>query len=166
MGSDLPVWDNPESESVNPVTVQPPVTAPVHLPPQPPEAKFLSGGYFRWYHLPRYHQKIKWATIAAVGFVLLSYLEPIWPFFLAAELASITLGLVLGWCRVDYDRMKIRGPLKMEGELDQLGFFNSRVAMRSLRLFKITIGDMPIPVAEKEAATELVERYWHSREKW
>jgi hypothetical protein len=159
--------DTPELESVNSETVQPPVTVPyaANLPPHPPDSKFLGGGYFSWYRMPRYHQKIKWAAIATVGFVLLSYFEPIWPFFLAAEIAAVILGLVFGWCRVDFDRMKVRGPLNPKGELDQLGFFNSRVAMRSLELFKITIADMPIPEAERNAANELVERYWYSKEK-
>jgi hypothetical protein len=109
-------------------------------------------------------------------FLVLSYLKPVWPCFLAAALAAVALGLVRGWCRVDFDRLKARGrwhpslasriqPLDPKGELDQLGFFNSRVAMRSPELFRIAIEDMPMRPDERELANQLVNRYWQARGK-
>jgi hypothetical protein len=155
--------------------------------------------------LRRYFPKVVISTILATFLILLSYFFVIWPVYLTAEMSAVALGLVLGWCWVDFDRRKARGPLRPrtnerqrlakqldseprrdmsnpqydprdardpldpDGDLDQLGFFNSRVATRSRELFVITIADIPMESKEREDALKLVDSYWmkqnHSKAK-
>jgi hypothetical protein len=86
-----------------------------------------------------------------------------WPFFLAAECAAVGLGINLGWCLVKFDRSRLTG-VKMDQDLDQMGFFNSRIAMRSPELFSITIADVDdVPDHAKTTARALVSKYWQPK---
>jgi hypothetical protein len=110
-----------------------------------------------------------WKKLAIVAFLVLialpvSYGITQWPFYLAAELSVVLLGVTAGWCWIDYDRRKINGPgLRIKGDLDQLGYFNSRVAMRSAELFNTTVLDIPVGPGEqpeRDIAHLLVQNYW------
>jgi hypothetical protein len=125
----------------------------------------IAGGLGRkWVTRDRSWKKLAVAASLALLFLLLSYGIRQWPFYLAAELSVVLLGLTAGWCWIDYDRRKINGPgLSMDSDLDQLGYFNSRVAMRSADLFNVTVLDIPVGSGEqpqRDIAHLLVQRYW------
>ena len=86
-----------------------------------------------------------------------------WPIFLAAECASVAFGINLGWCLVKFDRSRLKG-VNMHQDLDQMGFFNSRIAMRSPELFNITIADVDdVTDQDKTTARALVSKYWQPK---
>jgi hypothetical protein len=86
-----------------------------------------------------------------------------WPIFLAAECAAVSFGINLGWCLVKFDRSRLKG-VKMHQDLDQMGFFNSRIAMRSPELFNITIADVDdVTDHDKATARALVSKYWQPK---
>jgi hypothetical protein len=97
----------------------------------------------KWIGRDRYRKKLAFVGFLVLVALPLSYGFRQWPFYLAAELATAALGLTAGWCWIDYDRRKINGPLDLYEDVDQLGYFNSRVAMRSADLFHVTIADIP-----------------------
>jgi hypothetical protein len=118
----------------------------------------------RWIARERSRKKLAVVALFALVALPLSYGITQWPFYLAAELSVVVLGLTAGWCWIDYDRRKINGPhLNPSDDLDQLGYFNSKVAMRSAELFNITVMDIPVEKGEqpqRDIAHLLVQRYW------
>ena len=150
---------------------------------------------FRWPRLRRYRWKMfVWILISLIA-VVVSYRVTIWPMYLLAELCMVILGLVAGWCLVDFDRQKALGaativapkgarwfqnvkanflpdPVEEEAresldktkDLDQLGFFNSRIAMRSPELFEVSIADIPGTEEQKKEAVDLVWDYWEEKQ--
>ncbi len=150
---------------------------------------------FRWPRLRRYRWKMfVWVLISLIA-VIVCYRVTIWPMYLLAELSMVILGLVAGWCLVDFDRQKVLGaativaprgakwfhylkanllPDPGEGEarkaldktkdLDQLGFFNSRIAVRSPELFEVSIADIPGTEEQKKEAVDLVRSYWEQKQ--
>jgi hypothetical protein len=123
----------------------------------------------RWLGEAEYRGKIFFCGTVAVVLLGLSYLAPIWPICLAAEIAAVALGLTAGWCRIDYERMRVTAisrviEVKGGAELDDLGFFNARVAMKSPDLFRISIADIPMKAEERAAAQDLVDHYWQGKQ--
>jgi len=122
-----------------------------------------------WIGKSKYWKVVRYPLAALVILLALSYIVPIWPFCLAAELGAVAVGVTAGWCGLDYERMKVTtipAHLKKNGhaELDDLGFFNARVAMRNRDLFRISIADIPMEPEQRAAAQGLVDRYWHAKE--
>lgn len=150
---------------------------------------------FRWPRLRRYRWKMfVWVLLSLIA-VTVCYRVTIWPMYLIAELSMVILGLVAGWCLVDFDRQKALGaativaprgakwlqnikanflpdPVEEETrealdktkDLDQLGFFNSRIAMRSPELFEVSIADIPGAGDQKKEAVKLVRDYWEQKQ--
>jgi hypothetical protein len=118
----------------------------------------------RWVARDRSWKKLAVVALLALVALPVSYGITQWPFYLAAELSVVLLGVTAGWCWIDYDRRKINGPgLKIDGDLDQLGYFNSRVAMRSAELFNTTVVDIPVEPGDqpqRDIAHLLVQNYW------
>jgi hypothetical protein len=128
-------------------------------------AFYVITGWFerRWVARDRSWKKLVVVALLVLLALPLSYVIRQWPFYLAAELSVVLLGLTAGWCWIDYDRRKINGPgLTIDGDLDQLGYFNSRVAMRSAELFSTTVVDIPVAgeQPERDIAHLKVQRYW------
>lgn len=118
----------------------------------------------RWVARDRSWKKLAVVAVLVLIALPVSYWITQWPFYLAAELSVVLLGVTAGWCWIDYDRRKINGPgLTIDGDLDQLGYFNSRVAMRSADLFNTTVVDIPVGPGEqpeRDIAHLLVQNYW------
>jgi len=75
----------------------------------------------------------------------------------------VAFGINLGWCLVKFDRSRLKG-VNMQQDLDQMGFFNSRIAMRSPELFNITIADVDdVTDEDKATARALVSKYWQPK---
>jgi hypothetical protein len=89
--------------------------------------------------------------------------QPVWQLLLAAECAAVCFGIDFGWCLVKFDRSRLAG-VDMKKDLDQLGFFNSRIAMRSPELFNITIADLDeVTPDDKAKARALVRKHWEPK---
>jgi hypothetical protein len=85
-------------------------------------------------------------TAATASFLLLTSLLHVeaWPVFLLSELSAVWLGLALGWAWVDVDLKKVEDPSPQS--FDDLGFFYSRIATRSLVLFEVTTAERAMKV--------------------
>src|SRR5579863_3337097 len=68
-----------------------------------------SPGYMGWKWLrdSQYRKKVAYPFVVFVILLLFSYLAPIWPFWLLAELGAVALGVTAGWCGLDFQRMKV-----------------------------------------------------------
>jgi hypothetical protein len=118
--------------------------------------------FFAWLFRPFRLRTFFLVSLAAAtaGLLVWSGYDPLWPVLLAAECAAVGLGISFGWCIVKFDRTRLKW-VKPDSELDKLGFFNSRIAMRSQELFDITIADLSdVTPEQKESARELVRNYW------
>lgn len=125
-----------------------------------------STGFRLWFFAStrRWGFMCMFAAIATVSLSVASR-QPHWFLYLVGECAAVGVGVSAGWCWVKYDRAKMTRPINVkDDDIDRLGFFNSRVAMRSLTLFKITIADYPIEKEQKDKVIALVERYWRKVE--
>jgi hypothetical protein len=98
-----------------------------------------------------------------------------WPFLFLCDVVAVTLGVALGWAWIKADRMRVIGPFKQAGNLDQLGRFYSSVAMRSELLFYVTTAELAmrprtgtdgkVPAGQTKSsavdeARAMVSEYW------
>lgn len=113
-------------------------------------------------------------SVALASSLWLSFDRPHWAFYLLSELASVGLGITSGWWWVDFDYSKPESLSSPVGDRRQLGFlnlrkslgfFHSRVAMRSQELFNITIVGPTIRREQVLFARELVRNYWQLAKK-
>ena len=115
-----------------------------------------------------YWWKALLACLPLVFFLVVCAGVPTWPLYLLSEISSVCLGIFVAYCWIRNDRAKARTSTEEgKGGLDQLGFFNSRLAKRNLKLFEIATKEVvgeapgqPIP-----SATALVANYWETKGK-
>ena len=116
-----------------------------------------------------FFEYVLWVLVAGIisaAIIWLSLSHGTWPWYLSAEVSSALTGILgtASWIR--HDRAKARTSTEGgKGGLDQLGFFNSRLAKRNLTLFRIAtkevVGDehgKPSP-----PAAALVAKYWEAK---
>jgi hypothetical protein len=113
-----------------------------------------------------YWWKALLACIPLLFFLVVCARVPTWPLYLLSESSSVCLGIFVAYCWIRNDRAKARTSTT-EGKdgLDQLGFFNSRLAKRNLKLFEIATKEVvsPVPGEPTPPATALVARYWEGK---
>lgn len=101
------------------------------------------------------------AGIISAIFIWLSLFHGTWPWYLSAEVSSAITGILGTANWIIHDRAKAQTSLK-RGSLDQLGFFNSRLAKRSRKLFEIATKEVTRERSEeqRQQANALVANYW------
>jgi hypothetical protein len=91
-----------------------------------------------------------------------------WPLYLLSEISSVALGIFVAACWIRHDRAKVQSSTEEgKGGLDQLGFFNSRLAKRNPKLFEIATKELmsEVPEERRQPATTMVARYWEIKDK-
>jgi hypothetical protein len=122
--------------------------------------------------LARYWWKLLLALIPLSVFLFWSWSDGIWPLYLLSEISSAAFGIFVVACWIRHDRAKANtATLGGKGGLDQLGFFNSRLAKRSPELFDIATkevlheGEVTRGKTDKEIAPAraMVANYWEKK---
>jgi hypothetical protein len=115
-----------------------------------------------------YWWKALLACLPLLFFLVVCARVPTWPFYLLSEISSVCLGIFVAYCWIRNDRAKARTSTEEgKGGLDQLGFFNSRLAKRNLKLFEIATKEVvsEAPGQSIAPATALVTNYWEAKGK-
>lgn len=107
---------------------------------------------------------VLWVLIASIISAILIWLSlshGTWAWYLSAEISSALAGILFAAKWIIHDRAKAQTSLK-RGSLDQLGFFNSRLAKRSRKLFEIATKEVTRESSEvqRQQANALVAQYW------
>jgi hypothetical protein len=111
----------------------------------------------------KYWWKALLACLPLVFFLVVGWFVRSWPLYLLSEISSVCLGIFVAACWIRYDRAKAQTSSKRKpGGLDQLGFFNSRLAKRSSKLFEIATKEVTREKSEeqRQQAVALVAKYW------
>jgi hypothetical protein len=113
-----------------------------------------------------YWWKALLACLPLVFFLVVCARVPTWPLYLLSEISSVALGIFVAASWIRYDRAKAKTATEGgKGGLDQLGFFNSRLAKRNLKLFEIATKEVMSDVPEKrrQPAKAMVASYWEGK---
>src|SRR5208283_138209 len=113
--------------------------------------------------LASYWWKALLACLPLAFFLAVCWRFPTWPLYLLSEISSVALGIFVAACWIRHDRAKVQSSTEEgKGGLDQLGFFNSRLAKRNPKLFEIGTKEVmsEVPEEKRQPARALVARYW------
>lgn len=113
-----------------------------------------------------YWWKALLASVPLVFFLVVCARVPTWPLYLLSEISSVALGIFVAASWIRNDRAKAKNATEGgKGGLDQLGFFNSRLAKRNLKLFEIATKEVMSDVPEKrrQPAKTMVASFWEGK---